>query len=440
MKKLFYALILIGLVGCGSNEGTLPENLRMYTSAYDSQDSYGTDEIKPFQGLHGNVKQISYPLHNGGNETITFHRNGFVDEISNSSFNEDAKQNIVEAIKYSYKYEDDILHMTITENDVTVYEDRTYYRLGLPILRESKVGTEKWHYDYEGRLTHYYRNDTLLMEKRYVLGDGGYGDSIEEYDYRRNLHSITQYNNYGQILKVDYYNERGFSFSDEYEHYEDGSYWNGMFIVDKDGNPLSRGAIRYFYKYDHEGNWIQLREKYNYEDGYFSESVRKIIYWESTTTAIEKIESNMASNDSNKITGTINVEEIYWEDYIITEEEIIPTGANSTEDFKYYVPYERVEVKPLFQGKDEHEFMKWVKSKLVYPESAIQNGIQGRIGVMFTISADGSIIDAKISSSLDPELDSEVLRVVSSSPRWKPGQINNTNVYVEYGISVTYEL
>ena len=72
MKKLFYALILIGLVGCGKNKTTIPDNLRVYESVYDQEyhfdGAYGASEIKPFGGMFGKVKQVISPLSNGGEE------------------------------------------------------------------------------------------------------------------------------------------------------------------------------------------------------------------------------------------------------------------------------------------------------------------------------------------------------------------------------------
>ena len=43
------------------------------------------------------------------------------------------------------------------------------------------------------------------------------------------------------------------------------------------------------------------------------------------------------------------------------------------------IPFQLVEEKPSFNGGDANEFSKWVNSKLVYPEIAKENGVQGRV-------------------------------------------------------------
>ena len=68
MKKLFYALILIGLVGCGAKETLLPDKIKVY-QIYEYDNNYGTEEQLPFGGLRGEVKQIVKLIGNGGTET-----------------------------------------------------------------------------------------------------------------------------------------------------------------------------------------------------------------------------------------------------------------------------------------------------------------------------------------------------------------------------------
>lgn len=104
------------------------------------------------------------------------------------------------------------------------------------------------------------------------------------------------------------------------------------------------------------------------------------------------------------------------------------------------IPYEIVEQKPLFRGGDANAFSKWVGTKLVYPEIAKENGVQGRVLVSFTIKADGSVANVKVSRRVDPALDKEAVRVVSSSPKWKPGKQKGQPVNVTYFIPVIFQL
>lgn len=56
-----------------------------------------------------------------------------------------------------------------------------------------------------------------------------------------------------------------------------------------------------------------------------------------------------------------------------------------------------------------------------YPTKAIESKIQGRVIVQFVVNKDGSISNAKVVRSVDPDLDKEALRVINSMPQWKPG-------------------
>ena len=86
------------------------------------------------------------------------------------------------------------------------------------------------------------------------------------------------------------------------------------------------------------------------------------------------------------------------------------------------IPFQLVEEKPSFNGGDANEFSKWVNSKLVYPEIAKENGVQGRVTLQFTVEADGRVTNVKVLRGVDDSLDKEAVRVVSSSPKWKPGK------------------
>ena len=99
-----------------------------------------------------------------------------------------------------------------------------------------------------------------------------------------------------------------------------------------------------------------------------------------------------------------------------------------------------VEEKPAFNGGDANEFSKWVNSRLVYPESAKENGIEGRVTLQFTIDKDGRLGDVKVLSAPDKTLADEAVRVVSASPKWKPGKQRDRTVKVSYTFPVIYKL
>lgn len=104
------------------------------------------------------------------------------------------------------------------------------------------------------------------------------------------------------------------------------------------------------------------------------------------------------------------------------------------------IPFQLVEEKPSFNGGDANKFSEWVNGRLVYPEIAKENGVSGRVTLQFTVEADGSVTNVKVLRGVDSSLDKEAVRVVSSSPKWKPGKQRDRAVKVSYTFPVVFQL
>mgnify|MGYP000615710635 CR=1 FL=1 len=73
-------------------------------------------------------------------------------------------------------------------------------------------------------------------------------------------------------------------------------------------------------------------------------------------------------------------------------------------------------------------------------EIAKENGVQGRVTLQFTVNPDGSVSNVKVLRGVDPSLDKEAVRVVSASPKWKPGKQRDRAVKVTYTFQVYFQL
>ena len=104
------------------------------------------------------------------------------------------------------------------------------------------------------------------------------------------------------------------------------------------------------------------------------------------------------------------------------------------------IPFQLVEEKPSFMGGDANQFSAWVNKRLVYPEIAKENCVQGRVTLQFTVEKDGSVTKVKVLRGVDPSLDKEAVRVVSMSPKWKPGKQRDRAVPVTYTFPVYFQL
>jgi TonB family protein len=106
------------------------------------------------------------------------------------------------------------------------------------------------------------------------------------------------------------------------------------------------------------------------------------------------------------------------------------------------VSYYDCDQRPTFlNSADVAPFMeKWVYANLKYPDDAVRDGIQGRVMVDFIIDKDGKVTDVRVVRGVDPELDAEAVRVISASPKWRPGRMNGQKVRTSVTVPVEFRL
>lgn len=113
--------------------------------------------------------------------------------------------------------------------------------------------------------------------------------------------------------------------------------------------------------------------------------------------------------------------------------------ARETDDV---VSYYECDVRPSFlNSTDPRQFLlKWVYPYLKYPPQAVKDGIQGTVQVGFVIDRDGKVTDVEVVKGVDPLLDAEAVKVVSASPKWKPGRLAGQKVRISMTIPVEFRL
>ena len=60
--------------------------------------------------------------------------------------------------------------------------------------------------------------------------------------------------------------------------------------------------------------------------------------------------------------------------------------------------------------------------------------------VQFIIEKDGKITNVKVTKGVDEELDAEAVRVISASPKWKPGRMGGNKVRSVLTLPVEFRL
>jgi TonB family protein len=98
--------------------------------------------------------------------------------------------------------------------------------------------------------------------------------------------------------------------------------------------------------------------------------------------------------------------------------------------------YGSAEINPKFPGGDK-AMQEFIRENLHYPDIARALNSTGVIHVYFVVQYNGVIRDIKVVRGLQPDLDSEVVRVIKSMPAWSPGIRGGIPVNVRCIIPIT---
>ncbi len=97
------------------------------------------------------------------------------------------------------------------------------------------------------------------------------------------------------------------------------------------------------------------------------------------------------------------------------------------------------ETMPSFRG-GEQKLFEFIGKNVVYPQEAIDAGIEGKVFVEFYIEKDGTVCDAKVLRGIGYGCDEEALRVIGLMPKWSPGKQRGKAVRVRYTLPVNFKL
>lgn len=94
---------------------------------------------------------------------------------------------------------------------------------------------------------------------------------------------------------------------------------------------------------------------------------------------------------------------------------------------------------PQFPGGDA-ALKDYLATNMKYPPTARDNGVEGVVGVLFVVKTDGSIGNIKIKRMVDPDLESEAIRLVKNMPAWTPADKGGVPVEAPAEVDVPFIL
>ncbi len=86
------------------------------------------------------------------------------------------------------------------------------------------------------------------------------------------------------------------------------------------------------------------------------------------------------------------------------------------------------------------EYYKDVAKQIKYPSQARRMGVEGKVFVQFVVNKDGSISDIATVKGIGYGCDEEAVRVLSLSPKWKPGKQGDRRVRVKMILPIHFRL
>ena len=117
--------------------------------------------------------------------------------------------------------------------------------------------------------------------------------------------------------------------------------------------------------------------------------------------------------------------------------EISTPAPPSSESNPVYVEVDKM---PVFPDGDQ-ALLNFIGANTKYPEEAKKNNITGKVIVRFVVEKNGTVSNVEILQKVDPLLDAEAIRVVSSLPVFESPAIKaGEPVRVFYMLPITFAL
>ena len=98
-----------------------------------------------------------------------------------------------------------------------------------------------------------------------------------------------------------------------------------------------------------------------------------------------------------------------------------------------------VENMPEYPGGFDAMF-DFINANLVYPQEAIDAGIEGRVFVGFVVEKDGSVSSIKLLRGIGYGCDEAAMDVVRKMPKWKPATQRGKPVRMQYQFPLNFKL
>jgi TonB family protein len=158
----------------------------------------------------------------------------------------------------------------------------------------------------------------------------------------------------------------------------------------------------------------------------------KLTYMDGMPEEVDKFMSSPQVKDRIIYTYNINQDGVIKKGVLLTNITQYADALQSEE--KVYMV---VEHQPEFPGGFD-ALKNFIRENMLYPEASRKAGKSGTVYVSMVINENGAVTDTKVLRGIDPAIDAEALRVVSSFPAWTAGTQNGKAVKVRYTLPIRF--
>jgi len=85
-------------------------------------------------------------------------------------------------------------------------------------------------------------------------------------------------------------------------------------------------------------------------------------------------------------------------------------------------------------------FKQYLEKNLRYPEQALENKVEGRVTIQFTVESSGQLTDFNVLRGIGDGCDEEVIRLVKQGPKWTPTKRNENSLRDKVKVRMRFEL
>ncbi|HEV7332189.1 MAG TPA: energy transducer TonB [Flavisolibacter sp.] len=189
----------------------------------------------------------------------------------------------------------------------------------------------------------------------------------------------------------------------------------------------------YFHTWDYNSNKVLVAESF-YADTMF---IRKLFchkYFNEKTGDLEQSRCyengrlhGYFVNYNGK--GDTTAYQVYNNGAVIRE-----WSAETTEDTRFF---QMIEETAEFPG-GRTAWLTYLGDNVKYPKALKKEKINGQVIAKIFVDQTGAVSNVEIVKSLHPLLDEEVIRVMKSSPKWKPAKQNGKAVQMTFNQPITF--